>query len=237
MNTSMHHYGAATTKICTNPVHSLCTNSVPNPFSMKGKYPNGLEGAMARANLSSVKLAELAGTSRQQINKLASGEREMTAIWAERLAPLLKVPPENLVFPNLRRSRVPLISWVSAGRAFQQEGVRKSDVKKYITTADLPKGEWYALEVDGDSMNLIAPEGSYIFVNRADQNLVNEGFYVFTIGAGETTFKRYRAAERGRPARLQPYSTNPDHETMIPTEQTLVFGRVGLVLNDLITRR
>lgn len=204
---------------------------------MKGKYPNGLEAAMKRAGLSSVKLAEIAGTSRQQINKLASGEREMTAIWAERLAPILKTAPELLVFPSLRRTRAPLISWVSAGRMFEQDAVRKGDVRKYVLAADLPKGDWIVLEIQGDSMNLVAPDGSYIFVNLADDTLVNEGFYVFTTPQGEATFKRYRAAEKGRPPRLQPFSTNPDHETIIPTEETVVIGRVGRVVHDLVGRR
>lgn len=204
---------------------------------MKGKYPNGLEAAMARIDISSVKLAKAAGTSRQQINKLVSGEREMTAIWAERLAPLVKTAPETLVFPGLRRIRAPLISWVSAGRMSQQEAVRRGDVRKYVFASDLPKGDWYVLEVQGDSMNLVAPEGSYIFVNRDDNTLVNDAFYVFTSPEGEATFKRYRKPEKGRPGRLQPYSTNPDHETLIPTEQTVVFGRVHRVVHDLVAHR
>lgn len=204
---------------------------------MKGKYPNGLEAAMARMDVSSVKLAKAAGTSRQQINKLVSGEREMTAIWADRLAPLLKTTPETLVFPSLRRIRAPLVSWVSAGRMSHQEGVRKGDVRKYVFAADLPKGDWIVLEVEGDSMNLVAPDGSYIFVNRSDSTLVTDAFYVFTTPEGEATFKRYRAAGKGRPARLQPYSTNPDHETLIPTDQTEVVGRVHRVMHDLVAHR
>lgn len=155
----------------------------------------------------------------------------MTAIWAEKIAPVLRTTPERLVFPGLKTLRAPLLSWVSAGRLAQQEGVRKSDVRKYIHVADLPKGDWIVLEVQGDSMDRIAPEGSYICVNLADQRLLNDKFYVFGTSEGEATFKRYRS---GNPSRMQPFSTNPDHETRPMDENILIVGRAGRVINDLL---
>lgn len=91
------------------------TNLV-TPDEMKGKFPNGLAEAMARRpGVSQAALAKIVGTSQQQIGKLVHGEREMTALWAEKLAPTLRTSPEQLVFPSLRRFRAPLLSWVSAG--------------------------------------------------------------------------------------------------------------------------
>lgn len=206
------------------------TNLVPHQV-MKGKFPNGLAEAMERRpDVSQAMLADAAGTSQQQISKLRQGAREMTALWAERLAPTLRTSPEKLVFPALRTFRAPLLSWVSAGRLAMQEGVRKSDVRKYVYLADLPKGDWVVLEVQGDSMDRIAPDGSYICVNLADQRVINDKFYVFATEDGEATFKRYRA---GTPPRLQPFSTNPDHETIQMSGNLLVVGRVGRVINDL----
>lgn len=198
---------------------------------MKEKYPNGLADALAlRPELGQGDLAKEANTSVQQINRLLHGERELTAGWAERLAPALGVSPEELVFPGLKRVRAPLISWVSAGRLSQQDGVRRGDVKKYVQAADLPKGEWIALIVQGDSMDRIAPDGSQIYVKCDDHRLINDKFYVFANTAGEATFKRYRA---GNPPRLQPFSTNPDHETIQLREEMHVIGRVWRVVNDL----
>lgn len=199
---------------------------------MKGKFPNGLPEALARMPaLSQAKLAKAAGTSQQQISKLINGEREMTARWAETLAPLLLTSPEQLLFPNTKQTRAPLLSWVSAGRLLAQEGVRKSDVRKYVHLADLPKGDWIVLEVVGDSMDRVAPEGSYICVNLSDQRLANDKFYVFATSEGDATFKRYRG---GNPPRLQPYSTNPDHETLPMIDGMVCLGRVGRVIHDLI---
>ena len=198
---------------------------------MKGKFPNGLADAMAqRPKVSQAALAKAVGTSQQQIGKLLHGEREMTALWAEKLAPVLRTSPELLVFPGMRRFRAPVLSWVTAGRLTQQEGVKRSDIKKYVLLADLPKGDWIVLEVEGDSMDRIAPDGSFICVNLADQRVLNDKFYVFGTPEGEATFKRYR---NGNPPRLQPFSTNPDHETIQMSDQMLVVGRVGRVINDL----
>lgn len=198
---------------------------------MKGKFPNGLAEAIKIRQISQAALAEAAGTSQQQIGKLVNGEREMTALWADKLAGPLGTSPEALVFPGLRRTRVPLVSWVSAGKMGQQDGVRRADVKKYVMAPDLPRGDWIVLEVQGDSMDRIAPDGSLIFVNIADQEPVNDKFYVFhAADTGDTTFKRYR---HGPPPRLQPYSTNPDHETIQATEGLGVIGRVGRVLTNL----
>ena len=206
------------------------TNLVP-PLNMKGKFPNGLAEAMARRpGVSQAKLAKAAGTSQQQIGKLVHGEREMTALWAEKLAPLLKASPEQLVFPGLRRFRAPLLSWVSAGRLSQTDGVKRTDVKKYVMLADLPKGDWIVLEVEGDSMDRVAPDGSYICVNLADQRVINDKYYVFGTAEGDATFKRYRA---GNPPRLQPHSFNPDHETIFPSGELLVIGRVARVMHDI----
>ena len=184
-----------------------------------------------RPGLSQGELAKAVGTSQQQIGKLLHGEREMTALWAEKLAPPLRTSPEQLVFPSLKRFRAPLLSWVNAGRLASQEGVRKSDVRKYVYLADLPKGDWIVLEVDGDSMDRIAPSGSYICVNLADQRTLNDKFYVFGTPEGEATFKRFRS---GNPPRLQPFSTNPDHETIHMDGNMLVVGRVGRVIQDLL---
>jgi len=230
MERVQHHFGVDSQVLNTDLVFANHTILVL-PADMKGKYPNGLGEVMKRRDMSQAALAEAVGTSQQQIGKLVHGEREMTASWAEKLAVPLRTQPELLVFPSLRRIRIPLVSWVSAGRMSQQDGVRKSDIKKYLLAADLPRGDWVALQVSGDSMNLVAPEGSYIFVNRADSRLVNDAFYVFETPEGDVTFKRYRGGARPR---LQPFSTNPDHETIHPTGELSVFGRVGRVVNDLL---
>lgn len=228
MPENCHHFGDLSTQCVTILDASIRHHVGDRLPSMKGKYPNGLKAAMDEAEIGPTQLAnEVGGTSKQQIARLADGERELTAIWAERLASRLRVSPVKLVFPDLPEPiKVPLISLVAAGKLTVQENV---DSKRHVTVTDLPQGNWLALTVDGDSMNLIAPHGSTILVNRADDRLQDDKFYVFSTGEGAATFKRYR----GGPTRLQPYSTNPDHETLYPENDLYVIGRVRRVITEL----
>lgn len=52
---------------------------------------------MARAKMKQTELARAAGTHKQQINKLANGERQLTVRWAKRLAPLLGFTWQELI--------------------------------------------------------------------------------------------------------------------------------------------
>lgn len=230
MTIRCHRFGDQSSEKVTRMVSSTCRRDGDKLKIMKGKYPNGLREAMERRKIGPTELARQSGTSKQNVDRLAGGKRELTAIWAERLAPALNVSPEELVFPAIKKSRVPLVSWVSAGRLAGQDGIRPGDIKKFTQAMDLPKGDYIALEVSGDSMDRIAPDGATIFVNRADKRLVDNKFYVFTSPEGEATFKRYRA---GNPPRLQPFSTNPNNETIFPPEGTTIIGRVRRVIIDI----
>jgi SOS-response transcriptional repressor LexA len=198
------------------------------------KWPNGLAAALARVRerdpeMGPTKIAKLTQMNKQTVDRYIKGERKLLEPAAEKLAPIVHATVAELVLSKagqLSVERVPLISWVAAGKLSRQEGITKADIRKHVSAADLPKGDWVALEVSGDSMNLIAPHGAIIFVNRADERLVDDAFYVFQTPDGET-FKRWRG---GKPPRLQPYSTNPDHETQILTGETSVFGRVRRVI-------
>jgi repressor LexA len=81
-----------------------------------------------------------------------------------------------------------------------------------------------ALDVEGDSMDLIVPDGGRIIFDPDDRALFPKRFYVVLNGAGETTFKRFFAD----PARLEPCSTNPAHKVIVlgDGEPFTIVGRV-----------
>lgn len=169
--------------------------------------------------------AERMGISRGQFIKLERGERQLTSRTIALAAKAFGVAETEII-----AQAVPVVSWISAGRLAHGGPVTEEDEVRTIAVNDLPQGDWIALVVEGDSMDRVAPEGSIIIVNRDDRALVHDRFYVFTRDDGEATFKRYRSD----PPRLQPYSTNPDHETVhIRDDGTHVIGRVMRVITDL----
>lgn len=128
-------------------------------------------------------------------------------------------------------TKVPLLdSFVSAGNLSPRDAVRPEDVTRYVAVGALPPGDWIALTVEGDSMDLVSPDGSIIFVNRADQRLLEGGFYVVTLESDDgTTYKRFRE----HPDYFSPYSTNRDHGPVLLDVPYRVVGRVYRTMLDI----
>jgi DNA-binding transcriptional regulator YiaG len=142
------------------------------------------------------------------------------------LSELVDQHPLDFIFG--RQSEVPLLSDVAASKLADVAHVEYPQDAKMMPGGGLPSGEWFALQVVGDSMDRIAPDGAVIYVNVADKTLLHRRFYVFASG-GATTFKRYME----RPPRLEPYSWSGAHETIFPRREIQVVGRVGRVVLDL----
>jgi SOS-response transcriptional repressor LexA len=200
---------------------------------MSGKYPNRLAEALEKSGMSAAELARKAETAPQNVYRFAKEERELTKPWAELFAPWLGFRPADLIFGDgggeIRR--VPLISPIAAGKWMEMPSMMASDEPHRWASERLPHGDWIAFEVLGDSMNVVAPDGSIVFANRQERELVSGGLFAICQSDGDATFKRYRSS----PHRLEPMSTNPAHETIYfdDTGKIDVIGRVKKVVNDL----
>ena len=124
---------------------------------------------------------------------------------------------------------VPVVSMVSAGHLRDQPAVTAADVEDWRDFGDLARGgDWIALTVQGRSMDMVAPDGAIILVNRADTELRPGGLYVFAIGDGEATFKQWQPD----PPRLQPLSSDRTIGS-IPADSLpdlFVVGRVRTII-------
>lgn len=164
-----------------------------------------------------------------------NGNRSISRQAAEKYGKLFGVSPGWLLYghdapePATQTRSVPVLSMVSASNLREQPGVTEADILRWINVADLPEGDWIALQVDGDSMNLVAPDSSTILVNRADGTLIDKRFYVFAMESGAATFKQFRRS----PDRLQPYSTNPEHYSILASDNLYIIGRARRVIHDL----
>ena len=207
----------------------MAKRSAKSPIALR------IEGRLAELGLSASAASLKAGLSRFAISNIQknpnSVPRGQTLLV---LAQVLDTTPEYLLTghgdapENPVNRRVPVVTWVSAGRMGRDES--QQDVIGYVPGGDLDiKGHWIALRVEGDSMDRISPPGSTIFVNLADRRLVPNACYIITNGDDEATYKRFRAS----PARFEPVSTNPVHEAIFPDGEPAVVGRVRRSIIDM----
>ncbi|WP_232475890.1 LexA family protein [Flavisphingomonas formosensis] len=132
--------------------------------------------------------------------------------------------------PALRS--IPLLGAVPAGGF--REAVPESGRRHAIADPDTPPHA-FALVVSGDSMDLIAPEGTIVVIDPDDKALWPGWRYVVQTADGDTTFKEYQEG----PARLVPCSSNPAHkEIVLGAEPITIIGRVfSYSFRDLPRRR
>lgn len=192
---------------------------------------NNIRKLRKKRGWSQGELAEKANSTTSQISRLERGDLQLTVRWLELIANALNCKPYQLI-ANIRETvRVPVIGWVSAGHFTNAESVAIPDIDRYdmIECAGVNPATCFALRIEGDSMNLIAPEGSTIIVDVSNKEPMDKKFYVVANNGGEATFKQFKNS----PPRLEPCSTNPAHETIFPKGEIHVVGRVIQVIHDL----
>ena len=88
----------------------------------------------------------------------------------------------------------------------------------------------FALSPDGDSMDLMLPNGGYAIVDPDDTELKNGRSYVVMNGESEAMAKVYRAD----PPRLEPCSSNPGHQAIaIGATPFTVVGRIVGAMQEM----
>lgn len=201
-----------------------------------------VERRLREIELGPVEAAEqIAGLERNYIRDLVEGKKESFSqsklpLVAEALrwsvTELLGGTDATQVRASSKVTRVPLLDSVTAGKLKAPTSQIPVEDVPLLAFADLGRGEWFALKVDGDSMDRVSPDGSRIVVNRADRTLVSGKPYVFS-DRGETTYKLWRPD----PPRFAPFSTNPTHEPIYcksrKDAEGMVIGRVKRTVLDL----
>jgi SOS-response transcriptional repressor LexA len=201
-----------------------------------------LKQALEEFGVSMTEAAARFGWSYNTLKSNANGTIGFSYPKAQVYAARLKVRPDWLYAGTLpmreptkaeRRASidVPVVAWVQAGQLADVSAIHDIPELEYITTDGLGPGEWFATDVRGDSMDRVSPEGSRIFVNAGDRNLVAGRFYLFSL-RGETTYKRFYDDPVRR---LEPFSTNPANRPIFLTNDRdwLVVGRVVRSVIDL----
>jgi SOS-response transcriptional repressor LexA len=90
--------------------------------------------------------------------------------------------------------------------------------------------EAFAVEVNGDSMNLLIQEGGHIVVDPRQKELRDGKVYLIQNPEGEATVKAYFRS----PPRFEPVSDNLDHKGWLVSEcEFIVLGRVVMKVEPL----
>jgi SOS-response transcriptional repressor LexA len=186
------------------------------------------ERAGGQAKLARALSAELRRSiDRAAVNKMTLGMRDISA---DELLAIEHITEMPIPSPNIA-NKIPLVDWVSAGKLAEPKSQIPVEQVPLLAFADLGRGDFFALTVQGNSMDRVSPEGSVIVVDRTDRTLVSGKYYVFAM-RGETTFKIWHG---GDPPYLAPFSTDPVHTPIFPKRKRdlEVVGRVKRTFMDL----
>lgn len=176
--------------------------------------------ALEKNNLSQPQLAEKMGRSAALVNMWISGKRDMSTQDIQKLCQICGISPNYLMYDEQDTQTIPVIGYVQAGLWQEARQWEVSDFKPiYMPTDERFWGRRiYALQVRGNSMNKLYPEGSCVICVSAEDytNIVGEiesGKKVVVQrknpmdGTIEATVKEYVKNEFG--TFLMPHSTDP----------------------------
>lgn len=164
--------------------------------------PNKIKEFRVRKNYTYQQVADMVDAAAPTINKLEKGYMALTHEWADKLCAIFDCTPNDLM-GHEEKSKIPILGVVPAGQWL--DAIEDPDAPTiYFHTGG--KAGFIALQVKGDSMNLLAPEGSYVVV---DTNSINpsllDGRPIVVMNDGEVTLKILNLPLRA----LEPRSTNP----------------------------
>jgi repressor LexA len=183
------------------------------------------------AGLTQDDLAARMETTKATVSKIERSTRPPRYEWVERLAEALGTDAATLLLGDklqmtaFQPSQIPVIGMIAAGN--WREAIHSPE--SYIPVLDA-KPHMFALRVAGDSIDRVAPDGSYVAIDPTNPTLTDGAIYAVQNGEGETTLKRFRRS----PDRLEPDSNNPEHKPIqLGGEPITIIGRATQVIQTL----
>lgn len=191
---------------------------------------NRIKELRLKAGLSQEQVADRMGTSQQHVQRMEVGGQRLNTDHMQALADIFDVQPVEILIDLTATEliRAPLVDEIQAGAFVEAAGdVEKrdlADVDRWVRV-NYRKPTKFALQVRGDSMDRVLPEGGIVVVDYSVRSLETGELGVFR-SDGRATFKRIQ--RRGDEEWLEPDSNNPRHGPIFPEEGYLVeiIGRV-----------
>lgn len=179
-----------------------------------------IKAAWEAGTVTREQLSDALGVSVASIGRLLREERELKSRERDAAFKLIGISDDE---PAARR--IPIIGMIAAGAWADavQEPLGHTWTVKGGRNA-------FALCIDGDSMDKIALPGTSVVIDPDERALLDGKQYAVMNDLGEATFKTFR----NDPARFEPASRNPRHQTITIGEHGFsVIGRAVEAVTDL----
>ncbi len=170
---------------------------------------------MAEQKVSQTALAGLVGlTSQSAMSNILKGKRQVKAEEARVIYDFLGIRTEpEILF-------VPIIGITSAGN--WREAIQMP-LGQMPMPPRMAGARSFALQVEGDSMNLLIEDGGWIVIDPDRKELMPGSCYLIANADHEATVKMYQRS----PARFEPCSTNGSHNGFLMSDADFtVIGKV-----------
>lgn len=135
-----------------------------------------------------------------------------------------KPPIPSDAIPYAPTQRIPILGRISAGLPLYAE----EQIEGYTYTDLNHGGEYFALRVQGDSMDALGIKEGYLVIVRRQDYVDNGTICVVLVGDNEATMKRFY--QDGDTVTLMPQSTNPKHMPQIYNLKTTPIRIIGKVI-------
>lgn len=169
---------------------------------------------MRESGVTQSKLASILGLNQSAISNLLAGTRQVKVHEALAIQRVLGIEPTPAV------AFVPIIGISSAGN--WREAVELPGRQLPIPVR-IAGSRAFAVELSGDSMDLLISEGAFVVVDPDQTQLFTDKVYLIENAEHETQVKLYRS----NPARFEPMSRNDTHQPIFMGEgHVQVIGRV-----------
>lgn len=211
----------------------LKTKKAGRPRTKTGAppHPNNLATLMERDGVSTADIARAWKVENGDASQRVNGGVRITPDRAQRLKEVFGWSLSEIYSDKdiTRTIKVPIRGSVPGGLPVEAIDVPPDEFIHFSIRKGNPKNMG-ALKVVGDSMNNIAPDGSYVIVDFSKTNPIDlDGKPVIAYAHGECTFKRLYL----NPSILMPDSTNKSHRPMVLDGEWYILGQVMGVINSL----
>ncbi|MST57249.1 helix-turn-helix domain-containing protein [Lachnospiraceae bacterium WCA3-601-WT-6H] len=199
----------------------------------KKRASKNLNKILNAIGMSPVELSKDSGVSKSALNHYLKGDLVPSQENAEKMAAVLKVSPLWLM--GIQKNMIPEQPVVSDG-AVQIKvlgrvaaGIPIEAVTEYIDTEEIPakmaqSGDYFGLQIHGDSMEPRMREGDVVIVRQQD-DAENGDIVIAMVNGSDATCKRLTKYAGG----IGLISLNPNYDPMMFTDQEIVDKPVRII--------